>query len=439
MPKKQKIVLIGAGSLQFGLSCVGNILNSQILKGSKICLHDINTKNLELTYQACQSVIDEKKLDFSLEYTISRPDALNNATFVINSIEVPPRFELLEMDYRIPQQFGNKQVTGENGGPGGLFHSLRVIPPILDICRDIKKICPNAFLINYSNPLSRICLAIKREFPSLKFVGLCHEYQHFMPILQKILNTPISNLDIKAGGLNHFGVILSIKYRDIGQDAYPDIYKRAPEILRSIEHGPYLDNGYNLTAFILETYKYLPYTSDSHYGEYIHWAWEKSDISAIRRFVRDYENFLDFEFKKLKRFIKKGKCAKIVRANEEREIQIVEGILTDANYEEPSVNIPNDRIFTNLPQDLIVECPAIVNKNGINGIELGEYPKGLAALIRTQAAIQDLVVEAILKKSKDLALQALLADPVVETYWQAKNIFKELMNQEQDYIQIQLE
>ncbi|MFX0072192.1 MAG: alpha-glucosidase, partial [Candidatus Hermodarchaeota archaeon] len=177
MSKNPKIVLIGAGSLQFGLSCIGNILASQVLKGSKICLHDINVETLEFTYKMCQSVIDENNLDFTLEYTINRPKALKDADFIISSIEIPPRFELLEMDYRVPQEFGNKQVTGENGGPGGLFHSLRVIPPILDICADIQKICPNAYLINYSNPMSRICLAIKRTYPSLKFVGLCHEYQ----------------------------------------------------------------------------------------------------------------------------------------------------------------------------------------------------------------------------------------------------------------------
>ena len=172
MSNSQKIVLIGAGPLQFGLGSVGNMLQCKALEGSIICLHDINAETLELTYKACQAAIDKRKLDFSLDYTVNRQDALKNATFIINAIEIPPRFKLLDLDYRIPQEFGCKQITGENGGPGGLFHSLRVIPPILDICEDVHKICPSAYLINFSNPMSRICLAIKRKYPSIKFIGL---------------------------------------------------------------------------------------------------------------------------------------------------------------------------------------------------------------------------------------------------------------------------
>ena len=435
----EKIVLIGAGSLQFGLGSVGSILNSEILKGATIFLHDINEEALKLACEACESAINKRNLDFTLESTVIRKEALKNATFIINSIEVTPRFKLLDMDYRVPQEFGNKQIMGENGGPGGLFHSLRIIPPILDICEDIQKICPSALFINYSNPLSRICLAIKRKYPSLKFVGLCHEFEDFMPILNKILGKPVLNFKIKAGGLNHFGVILDIKHKDTGQDAYPIIHKNGPKLLRSIEEGPLLDSGYDFIAFILETYGYLPYTTDGHYGEYMQWAWELVDIPATRKFIRDYEQFLSNQSERLKRLIKIGKGGKIVNPDGERAIPIIEGIVSDTNHEEASVNIPNDDIITNLTQDLVVECPAIINKSGIHGMKLGEYPKGLAALLRTQASVQDLVVEAILTKSKDIALQALLADPVVETYWQAKKILEEMLKIQEKYLQIELE
>jgi alpha-galactosidase len=343
------------------------------------------------------------------------------------------------MDYRVPQQYGNKQITGENGGPGALFHSLRVVPPILDICGDVQKICPNALFINYSNPMSIICLAIKTKYPSLKFVGLCHEYQHFYSILEKILDTTISNLDIKAGGFNHFGIILDIKYRDTGRDAYPDIRKNGPKILKSIEQGPQLDDGYDLISFILETYGYIPYTTDSHYGEYIHWAWEKADISATRRFLKRYESLLELNFKRLSKQIKNGKELKPLLPTEESAIPIIEGIISDANYEEPSVNIPNDGIITNLPSNFIVECPAIINKDGIHGITLGEFPKGLLAFLRMQASFQELVVEAILTQSKNIALQALLANPIIETTWQANKILEEMLKLQKKYIQIELE
>lgn len=435
MVSKEKVVLIGAGSLQFGLGSVGNMLESKVLEGSTICLHDINAEALELTYRACQSAIDEKKLDFTLEYTIDRIIALKNATFIINAIEVPPRFKLIDLDYRIPQEFGCKQITGENGGPGGLFHSLRVIPPILDICEDIHKICPNAFFINFSNPMSRICLAIKRKYPSFKFVGLCHEFQHFVLLISRILDTPLSNLEIIGAGLNHFGNILDIKYKDNGNDAYPELRKKGPEFLRNFNGY----DGFKLIAFLLETYEYCPYTTDSHYGEYVHWAWEYADIPAVRRFWKNYEEYLLNGFIKTKRLIEKGRGARLVKPDEESAISIIEGIITDSNHIEPSVNIPNDGIITNLPEDSVIECPAKINKDGVKGVKLGEYPKSIAALLQTQISVQDLVVEAIFKKSKDLALQALLADPVVETYWQAKRILDELLRIEADYIQIELD
>ena len=434
MVRKEKIVLIGAGSLIFGLGAVGNILASKVLEGATICLHDINAETLDLAQQASQAAIDHKKLNFELISTIDRQKALKDATFILSSIEVAPRYPLLDLDYRIPQEFGNKQVSGENGGPGGLFHSLRIIPPVMEICDDINKICPNAFLLNLSNPMSRICLAIKRIYPNLKFVGLCHEFHHFLPILENILDTPVSNLEVRGGGLNHFGVFLSIKYKDTGKDAYPDLRKKGPEFLANMKSY----DGFKLISFLLKTYGYCPYTTDSHYGEYLGWAWEKADIAAIRHFWASHGRVItSYRLTKLKRLIERGKGHKIVKPDDEHAIPIIEGILTDSNYVEHSVNIPNDGIFTNLPKDAIVECPAIINKDGVNGITLGEYPKGLAALLRTQYSVQDLVVEAALHKSKDLALQALLADPVVETHWQAKNILNQMLKVQADYINLE--
>jgi len=435
MSKNIKIVLIGAGSLTFGLGTVGTIIASEILEGSTICLHDINAENLKLVHKACESAINQNEVDFILESTINRPEALKNANYIINSIEIGPRFELLDLDYKVPLQHGCKQVCGENGGPGGLFHGLRVIPPILDICEDIQKICPNALLLNYSNPVTRICLAIKRKFPTLKTVGLCHEYYHFIPFLSKILNTPEKDLDVKGYGMNHFGVITECKYKETGKDAYPDIRKKGPQYLYNVNAY----DGFKFIAFFLEKYGYLPYTTDSHYGEYIPWAWEKADIAAIRQFVSGYEKLMSRTYEKLQKTIKKGKGARLVKPEHEPAIPIIEGIQTDSNYVEPSVNIPNDGIITNLPQDIVIECPALINKDGIHGIKLGEYPFELVSYLQTQASIMDLALESIFQESRDLALKAILADPLISTYGQAEKIFNDLYTLEEEYIQIELE
>jgi alpha-galactosidase len=428
----QKIVLIGAGYLQYGLGSAGSIMNSEVLKGSTICLHDIDAQSLELAAKACQDAIDERDLDFTLESTTDREEALKDATFIINSIEVAPRFELWDQDLHIPHWYGNRQVFGENGGPGGLFHSLRVIPPILDICEDVMKLCPNALFINFSNPMSRICLAIKRKFPKLNFVGLCHELGHFMIHYARILDTDLSNLEIIAGGLNHFGVVLEINYRDTGKDAYPKLREKGPNYLEKLDN-----QDVDLNKYILETYGYIPYTTDSHFGEYIQWAWDIADISGIKEFRDTYMIAIGYEGKKIRRLIKRGKGARLVKPDEERAIPIIEGILTDSNHVELAVNIPNDGIITNLPEDLVVECPAKISNSGIEGIKLGEYPKGLAGLLRNQASVQDLCVEAVLKKSKRMTLQALLADPVVNSHTQAENILKEMLKQQSNHLQLE--
>ena len=119
---KEKIVVIGAGSLQFGLGTVGSVIHSENLDGSTICLHDINEETLGLATQACQYAVESGKLNYTVESSLDRKEALKNATFVINAIEIPPRFKLLRWDFEFPMMWGSTQITGENGGPGGLFH-----------------------------------------------------------------------------------------------------------------------------------------------------------------------------------------------------------------------------------------------------------------------------------------------------------------------------
>ena len=133
----KKIVVIGAGSLQFGLGTCGSIFASEVLEGATVSLHDINSVNLEYAREACQAKIDQDNLNFNIEATTDRKEALKDANFIVNSIEVGPRFYWWELDKRIPRKYGSPQVFGENGGPGGMFHSLRIIPEILDICEDI--------------------------------------------------------------------------------------------------------------------------------------------------------------------------------------------------------------------------------------------------------------------------------------------------------------
>jgi alpha-galactosidase len=437
------IVLIGAGSAMFGLGTLGDIFRSRALHGSTIVLHDINPTALRRVEEIARRAIQERDLPFTLSATTSRPEALQNATFCIISIEVGDRFELWEQDWQIPLQYGIRQVYGENGGPGGLFHSLRIIPPILDICADIQAICPDAYVINYSNPMSRICLAIKRKFPALKLVGLCHEVASLTHHLPRLLDTPLSNLTFQAGGLNHFSVLLEISYNDTGQDAYPDVRAKAPAYFASARSvterlaelmggGPvppserqWPDRG--LFKEILERFGYLPITDDSHFGEYVHWACEVADHQGILDFYRWYKGWSQEKVSET-----------VIEGTEEEEgwsaVTIMQGILTDSHHHELAVNISNDGLIDNLPQDLVVEVPAVVDRHGVHGVELGALPKGIAGLMRNQVATMDLTVEAVLTGSREIALQALLVDPVVCSISAAEQTLDTILRLQQPYL-----
>lgn len=443
---EKRIVLIGAGSAQFGYGTIGDILQSQVLQGSTIVLHDINPTTLAVVKETASRFVEEHHLPFTITATTNRAEAFKGADFLINSIEVGDRFTLWEQDWRIPQQFGSKQVYGENGGPGGLFHAMRITPPILEICADIQKYCPQATVFNYSNPMSRICTTVTRAFPNLKFIGLCHEIASLRQYLPLILGIPYEDLEVRAAGLNHFSVVLSAKYLENGKDAYPEIRAKAPAFFENMpkmeavykymkETGAMPEqlqelavleteawSEHQLFKVILEKFDLFPITSDSHFGEYIQWAHDAVDHKGILDFYRFYKDFLSRVQPKIELKLK------------ERVVPIIEGIITNSGYVEEAVNIPNHGLIADLPDWIVVEVPAKVDQDGLNGLPMGHLPKGYAGLLLNQAAVHDLTAEAILKKSKKAALQALLVDPNVNQFNGLEEMLDTMLDYQSDWL-----
>jgi alpha-galactosidase len=290
------------------------------------------------------------------------------------------------------------------------------------------KVCPDATVFNFSNPMSRICTTVTRAFPDLKFIGMCHEIASLRNFLPRILGVPYEKLEVRAGGLNHFSVVVSAKYLETGQDAYPDIRAKAPAFFGNMPslnavHKYFKETGQwpkedddfaaigteawperRVFKIILEKFGVMPITSDSHFGEYIQWAYDVADHRGILDFYRFYKDYLAHAQPKIELRL------------EERIIPIIEGILTDAGYVEEAVNVPNKGLIADLPEWLVVEVPAVVDKNGVHGMKLGKLPHGFTGLLLNQAAVHDLTAEAVLQKSKAVALQALLVDPIVSHY-----------------------
>ncbi|MFW9882448.1 MAG: hypothetical protein ACFFG0_56015 [Candidatus Thorarchaeota archaeon] len=435
---KKKIVLVGAGSISFGLPTFNDLFLNKELDGSTIVLHDINKYRLEMVYELLLAENKRVNNKFNIEMTLDRKKAFIDADFIINSIEVGDRNKLWRQDYEIPRKHGSTQILGECGGPGGTLHAWRIIPPIVEIVKDVENICPNAFFINFSNPMSRVCLAIHRTVEKLKFVGLCHQIgflTHHLPIM---FNKPIKELRLKVGGLNHFSFLLGLDDLSADKSLMSEFNKRALSYFKKNEDRFEFSS---LTFEIFTMFGYFSYAGDNHIGEYLQFGEEFTNTEDMIDWLDMQEKAsksISSRFEKFYKKLKKGKYPKkgllFNRKSGERAIPIIESIIRNRNYYEFAVNIPNDNIIKNLPQDLILECSTIVNKDGVYGVKIGTLPKNIAALLRIEATIQELCVEAVLTRSKDLAIACLAIDPNVGSFEMAESIFDEMKEVQQEFL-----
>lgn len=425
-----KIVLVGAGSLQFGLGALGDIFSSRILSGSEVILHDINAAAMEKIRLMAQETVDQHKLDFTVHAESDRKKAFQDTDYIISSIEVGDRFPLWDDDWKVPMQYGIHQVYGENGGPGGIFHALRIVPVILEIVKDAVDIAPNAWIFNYSNPMAAIVTTVKRVFPEARFVGMCHEIGWLSRWLPGMLQMDKDHLHFTAAGLNHFSCMMTLTDTRNGEDLYPKVLKNAHDFFLHAEgysdkfdkyretgeitdeeqfhkagsnaRGRYEWADRRLVKFMLEHYGLLPITTDSHFGEYLSWAWDVADHRGIVDFYDWYKAALTVAHK-----------PEIKLETGERAVPIIESMLEDRGMEESAVNILNDGYIDDLPPWIAVEVPALIDKRGITGIRVPDIPKGFLALLRNYTGVYDLTAEAVIHQKKDLVIQALLANPVV--------------------------
>lgn len=456
----KKIVLVGAGSTSFGPSMFTDLYHSKVLEGSTIMLHDIDKERLEMIHEllvAENEKIYENKL--TIEHSTDRAVAFKNADFIISSIEVGDRFKLWMQDYEIPRKHGSTQIMGECGGPGGSFHAFRIIPSIVEIVKDAEKICPNAFFINFSNPISRVCLAIKRSVLKLKFVGLCHQIgvmdKHVPQLMDEIPSkkslTVISykekiarrkkfleNIKMKVAGLNHFGFLLGLEDISTGKDLMPEFNAKCMDYFKDKRDRFEFDD---LTFAVYEKCGYFPYVGDNHLGEYLQIGEEFTKTQDMIDWINRADQGGRAVYSRVTRMharLKKDKYPKkgmlYRQYTGERAIPIIEEIIGNKNAYETAVNIPNDGLIENLPEDLILECSATVDKDGVHGLKYGNIPKNIAALLRIEASVQDVCIDAILNKSKELAITCLAVDPNVGSFVKAESMFNEMSELQKEYL-----
>lgn len=423
-----KIVLIGAASASFGPNMLSDAVLTPGISGSDLVLVDLDAARLQTMEAYARKLNEVTGAGIHISATTERSQALPEADFVITSFAIR-RNELWKRDFEIPAKYGIKQVLGENGGPGGLSHALRNIPVLLAIAHDMERLCPNAWLLNFSNPESRLCLAVSR-YTGLRFAGLCHGIGDGYHSISRLTGVPPDDIEGIAAGLNHFAWFQSIQRRSTGEDLYP--------LLRQAE--PEYDAGYEpLTRRLFHLYGQYPHPSDNHIGEYLGYAWEFCG-------TRGY----DFEAAEMVRAERWRRVLAVVhgemqvalpdhphhpvnepviilRNSGEFAWQIIAAILADKPRLVEAVNIRNNGALTGLPDWAVVEIPAYASANGLNGLHIGALPAGITALLSNQVQVQSLVVDAAVLGRRDLALQALLVDPVIPSFEAADKLLDELL------------
>lgn len=420
--KTTKIVFIGAGSMSFGLSMFRDLFGTKELAGSTLTLVDIDPANLERMTALGKILNDKTGARLVIEATTDRRKALPGAEFVVNSVVIE-RNRLWKLDFDVPKKYGIRHTLGENGGPGGLFFTMRTIPLILDIVRDMEELCPDATFINFSNPESRIILALGR-YSKIRAIGLCHGIFMARHDVAEMMDIPKSRVDVWGAGLNHFQWLLKISDHETGEDLYPLLHEK--EAAFDPAFMP-------VTRRLYHAFGKYPSCSDDHLGEYIAYGWEGGE---------DGYNFEGDELhrEELRKWIDDVNAGKIPVPEEwlepsgERGVAVITGMLHNKKSFIESGVIYNQGAIPNLPVDLAVEVPVTVDAAGIHPVSLGPLPDGIAKLLQMQASVQQLSVEAAVHGSKELALQSLLIDPVVNSSVAAEKILDELWEYNKPYI-----
>ena len=440
-PKKIRVVAIGAGSVGFGRGIITGLMASKALKDRDLTLSlvDKDKVALDVVAQFAELVKKHYGSHVTIETSTDREQALKGANYVVNAV-ARRRMELWAEDFFVPAAFGFPQALGENGGPGGAFHTLRSIHLILPVCKDIERICPQAHLINYSNPQSRVSLAISK-CTAVSMVGLCHGPFETLDKVAEIMKRPAESIEIDLGGINHFHWMLKISDRQNDRDLYPQFHNEMQKT--NVRLDP-------LTRRLYETFGLFPIPSGGHTSEYVSfgynllgptWLWgvgKNRDLYLKENPNEGRRTYYTVTLESLRNVIsgREPLTPNLVQPpTSDIAVPIICDIELDRKQRELAVNIPNQGLaIANLPEDAIVEVPAMVDARGIHPIPVGPLPNAIAAMCHLQISIQQLLVEAYQKKSRKILLQALLLDPLVNDADKAEKMMNELLRVEADYL-----
>ena len=401
-----KVAIIGAGSIVFCKTLMLDILATPGLQDTEFALMAPSTGRTSQVEEFANRVIKANGLKAKAWKTTDRRQALKDADYVIATFQVGG-VQGFEVDYQIPYKYGVDQCIGDTLGPGGIFRALRSIPAVMDMCHDMEEVCPNAYLLNYVNPMAMICWAIGQT--KVPFVGLCHGVQTTLDLISGYVGVPKEQIDFLAAGINHMAWFLKIMHN--GKDMYPLLRERfeLPEyyVNEKVRGEVFRHFGYFMTESTGHLSEYLPYfrknqkALDQYCDEPAFGGETGAYLSWCKYVAGKYEG----------QQILKDETTNLPKRSIEYGSYIIEALKTGKTFK-LNGNVINDGMITNLPDDCCAEYPLYVDRTGIHKTFVGNLPSQCAALNLTNINVQRLTVEAGLSGDPEKVVQACALDPL---------------------------
>jgi alpha-galactosidase len=400
-----KITFLGAGSTVFAQNLMGDILSFPELADSTLSLHDIDNDRLKASEVVAYRVAEALGAKPKIEATTNRQDALDGADYAISMFQVAGYKPGTVTDFEIPKKYGLRQTIADTLGIGGIMRGLRTIPVMIEMCKDMERLCPDVTFLQYVNPMAMNCWALSRA-TSIKTIGLCHSVQGTAEQLARDIGVPIEEINYVSAGINHMAFYL--KFERDGQSLYP-------EIRRVLDEGRQPD--WNRVRY--EMFKRLGYfvtESSEHFSEYTPWFIKRDRPDLIEEFnipLDEYIRRCEVQLAGWEALRKRlENSTETVEVNRSPEYGSL--IIHSQETGQPTVvygNVPNHGLIDNLPQGCCVEVPCLVDKNGIQPTKIGALPPQLAALMQTNINVQSLTVEAALTCKREHIYHAAMLDP----------------------------
>jgi alpha-galactosidase len=422
-----KIAFIGAGSIGFTRGLVRDILTFPRLTDCTLSLMDIDPERLEFAKNSVQKIVDMGHYPAKIETTMNRAEALAGADVVLVTI-LAGAVDVWQHDILIPQQYGIDINVGDTRGPSGIFRALRTIPVMLGIAHDMETYCPNATMLNYTNPMAMLCRAMQRE-TKVQLTGLCHSVQGTAEMLARWIGAPMEEITYTSVGINHMAWY--VKYEWNGKDAYPLIHEAIttkPEIYNEeiVRNEMYL----NLDYYVTE--------SSGHNSEYNWWFRKRPDLiekycthgtgwnpGTHAYILNEYRNRETTWKDEARKWFAKDEPISLERGHE-YAAYIINALMGGEPFEFNG-NVPNTGLVTNLPQGACVEVPVWVTKKGFEPVHVGALPPQCAVLTNLSSSIEEMAVEAAITGNPRLVFQAIANDPLTASMLSLAEI-REMVN-----------